>query len=138
MPLRVAQDTFAQNEAMYRNSSDSYSAIKEAIMLNPLATPVRASVLHLGAAQDHQFARDGEVNGAFTAALLRVWNQGAFRGGYAAFRDQIEAQIANPAQVPHLYDKLHGPPAFIDDVPFTLGPKLSPWPDATATGGVMV
>jgi hypothetical protein len=44
---------------------------------------VRASVILLAAALDGQTAADGERHGAFTAALLEVWNGGAFDGSYA-------------------------------------------------------
>jgi hypothetical protein len=34
---------------------------------------------------------DGEHNGAFSEQLLRVWNQGCFRGSYANFHARIKS-----------------------------------------------
>ncbi len=61
---------------------------------------------------------DGEHNGAFTEKLLRVWNQGAFAGGYASFHARIRA--AMPAsQSPNLFTLGLAAP-FLAQRPFTL------------------
>ena len=43
---------------------------------------IGASVLSLSACEDGQSADDGVVNGAFTGALLRIWDNAAFIGDY--------------------------------------------------------
>lgn len=44
--------------------------------------PVQARVLLLSACQDNELAEDGDEHGAFTQALLDVWDGGSFRGSY--------------------------------------------------------
>ncbi|MFD9307286.1 hypothetical protein ACFWCB_32230 [Streptomyces sp. NPDC060048] len=60
------------------------------------------------ACQDNQLASDGDVNGLFTAHLLKVWNEGQFEGGYRSFHRAIQRRM--PAiQSPDFY--LTGEPA---------------------------
>lgn len=122
MPLWVEDRVWRANEGAYRDASRSYSALKESVLTNPLSTPVKASVLNFGACKDEQFAMDGPQNGAFTAALLRVWNEGRFRGDYRAFRTAIDTQIGSASQTPQLFERLVREPNFVHDRPFTLQP----------------
>ncbi|HKQ76999.1 MAG TPA: caspase family protein [Blastocatellia bacterium] len=48
-----------------------------------------ACVMSLSACEDGQSADDGMENGAFTEALLRVWDNGAFIGDYGLFYDRL-------------------------------------------------
>ncbi|MGW8767334.1 caspase family protein [Streptomyces sp. NPDC055815] len=75
--------------------------------------------LLVSACQDNQVAADGAVNGAFTGALLRVWDEGAFRGDYRTFHRAIQ-RLLPPTQSPNLY--LTGTPApdFLAQKPFTV------------------
>ncbi|GGT71728.1 caspase family protein [Streptomyces lateritius] len=78
-----------------------------------------ASAILISACQDNQLASDGPVNGAFTGALLDVWQEGAFRGGYRSFHRAIQRRL--PAtQSPNLH--LTGSPAgtFLRQRPFTI------------------
>ncbi|MGW0120486.1 caspase family protein [Streptomyces sp. NPDC003327] len=77
-----------------------------------------ASLL-VSACQDNQVALDGPVNGAFTGALLKVWDGGAFRGGYRAFHRAIQRRLP-PTQSPNLY--VTGSPSeeFLNQRPFTV------------------
>ena len=122
MPLEVEDRVWRENENAYRSASDSYSAMRESIMMNPLSTPIKASVLNLGACKDEQFAQDGNDHGAFTGALLKVWNDGQFKGDYRAFRDAINAAIGSNNQTPQLFEKLLKSSDFAEEVPFTLNP----------------
>lgn len=79
---------------------------------------VQASVVLLGACQDNQFAGDGPRNGAFTAALRKVWANGKFRGGLWRFRDTI-AKAMPPWQTPSYFAVGRSNPAFERQQPFT-------------------
>jgi SAM-dependent methyltransferase len=126
MPLWVEDRVWRANEAAYREASRSYSALKESVLTNPLSSPVKASVLNLGACKDEQFAMDGPQHGAFTGALLRVWDAGRFRGDYRAFRAAIDTEIGSPSQTPQLFERLVVEPKFVHDRPFTLQPSGKP------------
>jgi lysophospholipase L1-like esterase len=121
MPLDIEEKVWRQNRDAYRDASRSYSAIKESVMMSPLNSPVKASVLNLGACKDTQFAIDGPDHGAFTGALLEIWNDGRFAGDYRAFRASIDVLIGSDSQTPQLFDALHKAPHFIGDVPFSIG-----------------
>ncbi len=124
MPRYVEERVWRANEAAYRTASRSYSALKESVMTAPLSSPIQASVLNLGACKDDQFAMDGAQNGAFTGALLDVWDGGRFKGGYRAFRAAIDARIDSPSQTPQLFEILVREPEFVNERPFTLQPYL--------------
>jgi hypothetical protein len=126
MPLWVEDRVWRANEAAYREASRSYSALKESVLTNPLSSPVKASVLNLGACKDEQFAMDGAQYGAFTGALLRVWDEGRFRGDYRAFRAAIDSEIGSASQTPQLFERLVREPNFVHDRPFTLLPSGRP------------
>jgi len=126
MPLHVEDRVWRANEAAYREASKSYGALKESVMTAPLSSPIQASVLNLGACKDEQFAMDGARNGAFTGALLEVWDGGRFAGDYRAFRSAIDAQIGSASQTPQLFDALVREPNFVADRPFTLQPAARP------------
>lgn len=134
MPLYVEDRVWRANEAAYRTASRSYSALKESVLTNPLSTPIRASVLNLGACKDTQFAMDGPQNGAFTGALLQVWNNGRFPGDYRSFRDAIDARINSPSQTPQLFDKLIADPDFTGERPFSLAPSTGQAAGPQASG----
>lgn len=134
MPLGIEEKVWKQNEQAYRDASNSYSAFKESVMMNPLSTPIQASVLNLGACRDEQFAQDGAEHGAFTGALLEVWNNGAFKGDYRAFCNAINVEIGSPSQTPQVFDRLLKSPRFVDDVPFTLNPTEKAKPIVVAQG----
>ncbi len=68
--------------------------------------------------QDNQTSMDGDHNGAFTEQLLRVWNQGAFAGGYGNFHARIKAALP-PSQSPNLFT-LGKAGAFLAQQPFSV------------------
>lgn len=135
MPEYIADRVWRANEAVYREASKSYGALKESVMTNPLSSPIRASVLNLGACKDTQFAMDGAQNGAFTGALLEVWDDGRFAGDYRAFRTAIDARIGSANQTPQLYETLLRDPNFVVDRPFTLQPQARPTGLGVPTAG---
>jgi uncharacterized caspase-like protein len=79
---------------------------------------IKATRLFLSACQDDQKAADGEVNGAFTAALLNVWNNGNFSGNYKDLMTKVEVTINRPNQTPKLTQI--GGPDLSWEKPFTI------------------
>lgn len=78
----------------------------------------KPAVVLISGCQDNQTSLDGEHNGAFTEQLLRVWNRGAFSGGYASFHARIRSAMP-PTQSPNLYT-LGPAAAFLAQQPFTV------------------
>jgi hypothetical protein len=54
---------------------------------------VTANGILISACKDSQVAWDGEVNSAFTSALLKTWDGGNFKGSYRQFRNAIAAKL---------------------------------------------
>ncbi|MGW1767365.1 caspase family protein [Streptomyces sp. NPDC002073] len=79
----------------------------------------KPTALLISGCQDNQFSMDGSQNGAFTGALLDVWSNGSFRGGYRQFHRAIQRKLP-VTQSPNLY--LTGEPGaeFLDQKPFTV------------------
>ncbi|MEU5407106.1 caspase family protein [Nocardia asteroides] len=109
MPLDVqAEDN--------KRRAQLYSFVQE--LSGPQSRAVlEAGVVLLSGCQDSQLSYDGPGHGQFTGALLEVWDDGAFTGGYAQFHRRIMA-IMPPDQVPNLFT-LHADAAFLDQRPFT-------------------
>ena len=129
-PRHVTTRTYFQNKSEYMARAQQYSAIKESIVNNPLTTPVKASVLNLGACRDHQLARDGDEFGAFTGALLKVWNKGRFDGNYKSLMQQITTIINSPDQTPTIKQVGAQDNAFSLQRPFgvwSAPPKFKPY-----------
>lgn len=120
MPEWAELATVRQNFDRYREEALSYAEIKESVILNPLKTPVKASVLSISACRDDEQALDGTTHGAFTGALLEVWNQGAFEGSYEDFHRAIETRLATLLQTPSMYQAGLPDPAFAKQRPFTI------------------
>jgi metacaspase-1 len=79
---------------------------------------VEASVLLISGCQDVQTSMDGPFNGAFTAALLRVWNEGSFKGSYRTFHRNVQRRLP-PTQQPNL-SLLGNGKHFVTQRPFTI------------------
>ena len=67
-----------------------------------LVADFKPSVILISGCQDNQTSLDGEHNGAFTEALLKVWNNGAFTGSYASFHARITSRMPG-TQTPNLF-----------------------------------
>jgi hypothetical protein len=94
MPPQVALRTYRANKAEYDKILKS---IKADVMED-----VKASVLLISGCQDNQLSADGDFNGLFTANLLRVWNEGQFKGSYRRFHRNI-VKAMPPDQTPNFY-----------------------------------
>jgi hypothetical protein len=81
VPPGVAEDTFAAHRALYEDAQSVGRGSDGTI---------GAGVVVLRACQDNQLAVEGARNGLFTAALLAVWRDGRFRGGYADFHRTVQ------------------------------------------------
>ncbi len=90
MPPAVQRRTFAANRDFYENLLARPA---------PPRTP-DATVALVSGCQDNQLSQDGVYNGAFTGALIEVWNDGRFRGDYEAFTKAIR-KLLPPSQSPN-------------------------------------
>ena len=63
--------------------------------------PIEASIRLLSACDSHEKAKDGASHGAFTTALLKVWQGGDFKGNYLDYFSQISEMMENrKSQIP--------------------------------------
>ena len=86
--------------------------------LTSVAAKIKAAVILISGCQDNQTSMDGEHNGAFTESLLKVWNEGAYRGNYAKFHDLIKSRMPS-SQSPNLF-QLGPTAAFAKQQPFSV------------------
>lgn len=136
MPIAVGLRVYGAHKAFYdklqaevakaagKPVADPDAALAQVALTGPAAQAValvgafKPAVLLISGCQDNQTSMDGEHNGAFTEQLLKVWNQGAFSGSYAAFHARIRA--AMPAsQSPNLFALGPATP-FVAQAPFTV------------------
>jgi metacaspase-1 len=110
MPEDVARRTYRQNRDVYR---------RIAAALPAALPPITCAVRLISGCQDNQLSLDGTFNGLFTATLLRVWKDGAFRGDYYRFHRDIVRRMP-PTQSPNHF--VTGVPndAFDRERPFTI------------------
>ncbi|MFV6029017.1 caspase family protein [Streptomyces sp. NPDC056264] len=96
-----------------------YAALRRSLAESGPRDGAGPDALLVSACQDDQEASDGDVNGAFTEALLQVWDDGAFRGGYRDFHRAIQRRLP-PTQSPNLHLTGSPDPEFVDQRPFTV------------------
>jgi hypothetical protein len=95
VPETVADETFAVHRAVYEHAQAAARSSDGRLGVGAVL---------LRACQDNQLAIEGARNGLFTAALLDVWRDGRFRGGYAEFHRTIQGAMPpwqSPAYVVH-------------------------------------
>jgi hypothetical protein len=95
MPPDVALRTYRANRGFY-------DKILRNMKLKGTEKAVKASVLLISGCQDNQLSSDGDFNGLFTAQLLRVWKNGAFKGDYRKFHASIVRRMP-PDQTPNYF-----------------------------------
>ncbi|MFD4318236.1 caspase domain-containing protein [Streptomyces sp. NPDC058548] len=108
-----------QQRQLYDRDRGFYAELRRSLAESGSRDGAGPDALLVSACQDNQEASDGDVNGAFTEALLQVWDDGAFRGGYRDFHRAIQRRLP-PTQSPNLH--LTGTPdqEFVDQRPFTV------------------
>ncbi len=84
--------TYAQNLALYDGIQEKFASSRSS------GSEVGATVLLISGCQDDQLSRDGFKNGRFTEELLKVWNDGAWSGGYAAFHEAVRSGMPDDQQ----------------------------------------
>ncbi|MFE0653903.1 caspase domain-containing protein [Streptomyces sp. NPDC059534] len=104
---------------LYDRDRDFLAGLRRSLAASAPADGKGPEALLVSACQDDQVASDGDVNGAFTEALLGVWDGGAFQGGYRDLHREVQRRLP-PTQRPNLY--LTGSPdeTFLDQRPFTI------------------
>jgi hypothetical protein len=111
MPREVALRTYRAHRAMYDKRQMSVKPDAE--------NAIRASTILISGCQDNQLSQDGDFNGLFTANLLRVWNEGHFRGDYRDFHRTIRRNMP-PDQTPNFFTTGAESRAFEKQSPFTV------------------
>jgi hypothetical protein len=102
----------------YRKHRRLYEGIQRSLPRGD-RVPIGASVLLLSGCQENQLSADGSRNGLFTEVLRRVWNNGAFRGGYRSFYRAIARKMP-PWQTPNFFRTGVPDTRFEQEQPFTV------------------
>jgi hypothetical protein len=134
MPDAVARRVYAEHKAFYdKLQIDVAKVVKKAAPADPdaalaqvaqaahataLVGAFKAAVILISGCQDNQTSMDGNHNGAFTEQLLKVWNQGGFKGNYSQFHARIRAAMPAP-QTPNLFTLGKAGP-FLAEQPFSV------------------
>lgn len=83
----------------YEANRETYDQVQRSLPSGDKAD-VAASVLLVSGCQDNQTSADGRRNGLFTQTLLKVWDDGRFKGGYRRLAKKVVAQMP-PWQSPN-------------------------------------
>jgi hypothetical protein len=116
MPPDVAEVTYEQNKDFYddlqkglakqaKRSQDPDSVLASLELdtrITAVASKFKPAAILISGCQDNQTSLDGDPNGAFTGALLKVWNNGAYVGDYSRFHKQIVKGLP-ASQTPNLF-----------------------------------
>jgi hypothetical protein len=133
MPDAVAMRVYAAHKQFYDQLQMNVAKAVGKVAANPDAAlaqvgaaahatavvgPLKSAVILISGCQDNQTSMDGDHNGAFTEQVLKVWNQGGFKGSYGQFHARVRA--AMPAtQTPNLFT-LGSAAAFLAQEPFSV------------------
>jgi hypothetical protein len=104
--------------AAYNGQRRSYLALQAASTGARDIEP-RAGVIRMSGCMDDQLSLDGKSNGLFTSNLKRVWNDGAFAGGYRLFHQTIVSRMP-PTQTPSFMTAGDVRAAFLNSKPFSI------------------
>jgi hypothetical protein len=112
MPPDAALRTYRKNKAFY-------DRILKTKVPKEKQAAVKATVLLISGCQDNQLSADGDFNGLFTAQLLKVWKNGAFKGDYKKLHKMIVSRMP-PDQTPNYFKVGAANPKFEAQKPFTI------------------
>lgn len=112
MPPSVGIPTYEANQRLYDSIQWSTGAGEK--------EPIAASVILISGCKDDQTSADGQKNGLFTAALLKVWAKGTFQGPYLSFSQEI-IELMPKNQTPNFYRVGAINSAFEQQNPFSIG-----------------
>ena len=133
MPDAVGRRVYAAHKAFYDKLQADVAAAAGKAFVDPdaalahvgaaaqavgLVGAFKPAVVLISGCQDNQTSMDGDHNGAFTEAMLKVWKQGQFSGDYNSFHLKIR-QSMPASQSPNLF-VLGGAAAFLAQSPFTV------------------
>jgi len=132
MPPAVALRTYTKHKKFYDDlqhdvaaragksgvvdPDDALAHVAVSSRLTSIAKECKAAVILISGCQDNQTSMDGDHNGAFTEALLHVWNHGKYKGNYAKFHASIKAGMPS-SQTPNLFT-LGSTTQFASQAPF--------------------
>ncbi len=133
MPRAVGRRVYQQHKAFYDDLQrevakaaghakvDPDTVLANVVVsqrLTAIVKDFKPAVVLISGCQDNQFSMDGDNNGAFTEQVLRVWNEGRFKGSLAQFHSKVRNALP-PSQSPNLF-ALGPAAAFLQQAPFTL------------------
>jgi hypothetical protein len=133
MPPAVAMRTYREHQAFYDklqrdvarqagkpmlDPDTALAAVAASGRLGAIVKRFAPAVVLISGCQDNQTSMDGAHNGAFTEALLRVWNNGTFSANYGSFHARIRASMP-ASQSPNLFT-LGRAGSFLAQAPFTV------------------
>lgn len=111
MPRSIQDATYRKNKKLYDKVQRDHAAGER--------VAVGATVILISGCQDGQLSSDGDRNGAFTEAMKRVWDSGAFKKNYRAFHKAIAREMPIWQQ-PNFFRVGPANPAFERQIPFTI------------------
>ena len=132
MPPDVAEVTYEKHKEFYdgvqrsiakaAKKSQNPDSVLAALELDPrlsaVANKFKPAAILISGCQDNQTSMDGDPNGAFTGALLKVWKNGTFVGDYSRFHKQIVRELP-ASQTPNLFP-LGAAGPFLKQQPFSV------------------
>lgn len=137
MPAAVAMRVYAQHRQFYddlqarvareaakarvkapADPDEALALVGAAAHATELVGQFKPAVILISGCQDNQTSMDGEHNGAFTEKLLKVWDDGGFKGSYDSFHARIRAKLPD-SQSPNLF-VLGKAKSFLAQKPFTV------------------
>ncbi len=101
LPLDMAAKAFRMNREFYTRLGRQQRGPDERLLTRELNMPLKGPVLLMAGCQDNQESGDGIGNGRFTQELLRVWDEGRFKGDWKTLAERIISNMP-PEQTPKL------------------------------------
>lgn len=81
LPMDVSEKTYQIHKSIYDELQQEHP--------NSESATIDASVILISGCQDSQFSMDGTDNGLFTGTLLKVWDEGKYKGSIRSFYKRI-------------------------------------------------